>query len=141
MRFLTWFLGKVLPDSIKRMIFLSSLAAYIRDLNQPDKETLQKLNEILMLSANAEALRFPMEISSKIWGRFNTESLDGIQCGQAHAFSLKGLHKSQMRIVANRLIDHQPRWLKYQSKEGTRQDIYKLFLSLDAVMGEKAKSA
>lgn len=143
MKLFTWLLGKMLPDQIKRMIFLSSLAAYVRNLNQPDIETLEKLNEILLLSNNAEALRLPMEISSKIWGKFNIEQLKsaGASFDEENNLSMQGLQKSQMRIVANRLIDHMPKWLKYQSKEGTRQDIYKLFLSLDLIIGRNTKHA
>ena len=130
-RFLNW----LLPDKIKRMIFLSSLAAYIRDLQKPDKETLKKLNEILLLCSNEEALRFPIEIHSKIWGRFDIECLQqsGIDVSNMREFHTRGLAKSEMRIVANRFIDYMPVWLKYQSKESIRQDIYRLFLGLEVI--------
>lgn len=140
MKLTSWLLNRVLPDPIKRMIFLSSLAAYIRNLDEPDKELLQKLNEILLLSSNAEALRLPMEIHSKIWGKFDTNRLrcDGINCSNMRDFKLEGLPKSQMRIVANRLIDYMPSWLKYHSREGIRQDIYRLFLGLDLVLDNQS---
>lgn len=137
----SWFLKRTLPDQIKRMIFLSSLAAYIRDLHKPDKETLERLNDLLLLSSNVEALRLPMEIQSKIWGSFDVQRLqcDGIQCQSLRNFELKGLAKSEVRIVANRLIEHMPTWMKYQSKEGIRQDIYRLFLGLDIVLGKPSQ--
>ncbi len=143
MKVLSWLLTRSLPDPIKRLIFLSSLAAYIRDLDQPDIETLKKINEIMCLSGNAEALKFPMKIHTRIWGNFDTERLscDGINCRSLKNFRLVGLPRSQMRIIANRLIDYMPVWLKYKSREAIRQDIYMLFLGLDSVLDKESKVA
>lgn len=138
-KFLTW----LFPDRIKRMIFLSTLAAHIRDLQQPDAETLSKLNDILLLSSDAKALRFPMEFHSRIWGKFNPVCLrkEGIAVDSICGLQTRGLAKSELRIVANRLIDYMPAWLKYQSKEGIRQDIYKLFFGLELIVDNASSAA
>ena len=128
-----WLLKKILPAAIKRLVFLSSLAAYVRDVKNPDQEMLEKLNEVLMLSSDPQALKLPMQINSVIWGKFNMDDIKviGDQKHSSDSLSMSGLQRSQTRIMANRLIDYMPEWLRYQSKEKMRQDIYRLFLCMD----------
>lgn len=137
-----WVLTKVLPDRIKRLVFLSSLAAYVRDFDQPDDDTLYKLNEILSLSTNADALKLPMYIHTRIWGSFDVSRLKscGLELKTMKNIRLDQMEQSQMRVVANRLIDYAPSWLRYQTKEYTRQDIYHLFLGLYVVLGNPSKT-
>lgn len=138
MKLTSWVLGKVLPDKVKRMIFMSSLAAYLRDIDQPEDEVLQKLNSVLRLSSDYRAMRFPIVFHSYIWASFDTCTITdkGIAC-ESHTlkgFRLVGLTKPQARIVADKIIAYIPDWLRYASKNQTRKDVYRLFVTLELFM-------
>lgn len=138
MKLTSWVLGKVLPDKVKRMIFVSSLAAYLRDIDQPEDEVLQKLNSVLKLSSDYRAMRFPIVFHSYIWDSFDTGTITdkGIACESdtLKGFRLVGLSKPQARIVTDKIIDYIPDWLRYASKNQTRNDVYRLFVTLELFM-------
>ena len=127
-RFIGSMLGRFLTPRAKRLIFLSSLTAYIKDVHDPDNATLEKINEMFSLSENTSALKFPMQVSTRIWGGFDTAELKyaGVNCSTLSEVGSQKLAISQMRIVANRLIKYMPDWLRYESNESMRQDIFKL---------------
>ena len=122
------FLGYVLSDRTRKMIFLSSLAGYIQNITNPDNQMVEKINELFSLSRNPSALKLPIQMNAKIWSAFDQSRLVKAD--------LKGVCLSdvcdtrlsipQLRIVANQLIDSVPKWLIYGSREAMRQDIYKL---------------
>lgn len=138
MKLKSWVLGKVLPNTVKRMIFMSSLAAYLRDIDQPEDEVLRKLNSVLRLSSDYRAMRFPIVFHSYIWDSFDTCTITdkGIACNSdtLKGFRLVGLSKPQARIVADKIIDYIPDWLRYASKNQTRKDVYRLFVTLEIFM-------
>lgn len=131
----TWLLNKTLSSSIKRLIVLSSFAAHIRDLNKPDDETLEKLNQIMALSSDAKAMLFPMKLHSRIWSRFDHQKLEeiGFAFNDPHAITTENISNSQIRILIKQVINSLPQWLVYQSHEEMRKDFYHLLTTLDVL--------
>ena len=129
------FLCKYLPKRIKRMIFLSSLGSNIKGVDKPDLRVIKKLNEILMLSSNPNALKFPIAINSKIWGNTNLEYVDDIRhiCPDFVDSGFKHLSKSQSRRVSNVFINRAPSYLLYESNTNMRRDIELLMSNIDNV--------
>jgi len=52
---------------MKKLILFSSLTAVLRQDDALDKQTLEKLNLVMGLSSDVEAMKFPVYIRSAIW--------------------------------------------------------------------------
>lgn len=61
------FLKVYLPTRIKRMIFLASVFAYISETDTPSDETVQKLNKVMRLSRDEQAIRLPFAMKKMVW--------------------------------------------------------------------------
>lgn len=132
-RFVEGLLSKAFSDDIKRLIFLSSLAAYMENVTNPDNHTVNTLNELFSLSKSSAALKLPMQSHSKIWGSFDIRELNssGIECKNMCELKNRKLTVPQLRIVASRLIRYMPKWLMYSSKENMKKDIFKLMQNIE----------
>lgn len=114
---------------------MSSLAAYIKSLDKPDEQLIKQLNHILRLAHDPNALKLPMEFSSFIWQNFSIDLIrcEGVACDRIKDFKMRGLTRGQSRRIANRFIEKMPKWLVYSSKTKIREDIFRLFLSLEII--------
>ena len=127
---------KWLPDKVKRMLFLTSLAAYVKDLKNPPLAALEKLNTLMLLSSNTSLLMFPIEIRSKIWADMTVKDLEE-HLGRTVTFQelRKGdLNAAQKRILTSMVIDKAPKCLIYGSNSRIRKDLYKMFDNLDTAL-------
>lgn len=61
------FLCQRISGRVKRLIFLSSVFGLIENINAPSKDTIQKLNTVLKLAHNNDAVAFPIYIHSWLW--------------------------------------------------------------------------
>lgn len=129
----TWLLSRVLPPKVKRMVFISSLAAYIKQLDEVDDYMADQLNLILGLTDDSRNLRLPMHFSTSLWKGSDKELLETAHCSRISDLTLRGLTLSESRKVANIIISRAPKWLIYTSKTKLREEIYKLFLSLEII--------
>lgn len=137
-----WTLKHILPVRVKRMIALSSLAAHLKGIKDPDDELLLQLNRILHLAKYPKAMLLPVEYNDRIWQDFDTACIRaaGAACGTLKGFRMVGLTKSQARMVADRIISYLPEWLRYASVGVTRRDIYNLFISLELLTGSNRQT-
>jgi hypothetical protein len=62
-------LDKHLPRRTKRLLFLASFFASVKDEKEPsfDDPALQKLNQLMRLSNTDSALKLPVHLSRVIW--------------------------------------------------------------------------
>lgn len=129
------FLGSVLSPSAKRMIFLSSLAAHLKNVNNPDRDLLEKLNELMSLSKDSSALRLPMLMQARIWDSFDVSEIKQLNAPVKTLAEVPGsrLSMAQLRILSIRIIRHIPKCLHYDSTEMMRQDIFKLVKNSQAL--------
>ena len=57
------------PKGIKRLVFLSSLIAFVANTNTPEKEFVRNMNEVLQLSRGGDSsLELPIRLSKVLWG-------------------------------------------------------------------------
>lgn len=121
-------LGAALPDYAKRILFLSSLAAHMNNVSNPDRELMEKLNELMSLSKDTGALRLPMLLHGKMWDTLDISELKQLDTPIKSLTEVPGakLKMAQVRILAARIIRHIPKCLHYDSKEAMRNDIYRL---------------
>lgn len=129
------FLNRSLTKDNKRMIFLTSLTAFIKDSKNPDDLVLEKLNELFSLSKDPNVLRGPMMLHPRIWDAFSMTDLrdKGITCTTLSKLEPQTMSMSQFRILANHLIRYAPEWLRYDSATNMRNDIYKLLRNTQAL--------
>jgi hypothetical protein len=95
-KILHYFLSFILPNRIKRMIYLSSLAPILLD-RKPDISLASELNSNLRIASNYNALLLPMYLSRYIW--------------------------NDTDMVKHNIIDHVPFWLKYGCNCTIRNDL------------------
>lgn len=129
MSFILELFSFLLPDRIKRMIFLASLNAKINNMRNPSVEALNKLNNVLALATNTKAMELPMEISYSIWSGFNTKELinRGFSCAGLPGINYRAMTSSQKLDLANCVIKNAPKWLRYNDATSMQTDLLKMF--------------
>lgn len=122
-----------LPTKTKRLIFLSSVVASIENVTNPDKELLSKLNELLCLSHEKEAINLPMYVHGILW----KNEIKSIKCpscfdgiGSVCDVKEMQLTKPQIRALSNVIINKTPPWMIYGTRKEIRDDLSIVFQNL-----------
>lgn len=124
----TAILEHILPPRTKRLMFLASLSARVKDVEEKQKEpafddaTLQKLNQLMALSANDEALKLPVHLSRVIW---RGKTLADI-CGED--LPTKQLTPDRVESISQTIVSGMPSYLKYDKAEEMVGQVKKLLL-------------
>lgn len=104
----------------KRLLFLGSLMAKLEGKDLFDKHTVLKLNQVMGLSHNPNAVQFPALLSNVIWhGRTKIMSLKS----QLNPSRLDG---DSLKTVVDDVMSEMPSWLRYGSDEEIENDVGKL---------------
>ncbi len=109
---------------MKRLVYLSSLAAVINNTQTLDKDITMKLNEILHLATTGtSALRLPIQLSNVLWA--NKKIL------QEHFAKLKESKKDSTCAIDSikQILSTSPSWIRYGSESEMMGDISSLFCS------------
>ncbi len=111
---LSLLLGRVLDDRMKRLILFASLSAkFCGDKTKFNSATLHKLNNVMALSSNDQALALPVHLSKVIWqGDSDREVL----------YPTATNPEPEDELV-NKIINSIPEWLRYSNKKGLREDL------------------
>ena len=131
------FLGQVLPKRMKRLIFVSSFIAHIKNSTNPDKELLSKINKLLLLSSNDDALLLPVQLHQQIWQKvvlkdvLTDKNIEIDDISQIASYSFK---KPQIRTLSEEIIRVIPNWLLYGSKTQIRSDLICIFQNMDILL-------
>jgi len=106
----------LLPRHIKRLMLYSSLTAIIRHQPELDRDTLEKLNDVMHLSSDVDAMKFPVFIKRAIW--------KGEQPIQIHPDMFVGSPTAtNVDALAQQLIDKIPRWLRYDHESTLHDEV------------------
>ncbi len=136
-------LDKLLPNFAKRTILLSSLVGCIMDIPKSidvidDKEVISlvnKLNNLFHLSKSTVGLASPMIIHHLVWHDLFKETLiftrTKLEITSLADLSKHKLNTVEKRIVANKVLDSIPKWLRYNSRNKMRADLITLFDNVD----------
>ena len=116
---LTFCLAGLIPKRAKRIIFLSTL---FRIIDEPEKEktdvnpeTLKKLNSVLSLCHNEEALYFPCHLTTVMWNKDIIENLPQKVKGE--------IENHELDLLTDKVIKNAPSFMLYDSNRKMRQDI------------------
>jgi hypothetical protein len=126
-------LEKTLPDRMKRLIFISSFLAHIHKCRKSDDALISKLNELLELSGDKNALVLPMQLHDKIWSDVKLDQILNNKSVRLSSFDEIASYEflsTKLRIVSEEIVEATPAWLKYSSKTKMRSDLITLFKSL-----------
>lgn len=105
----------MLPKRMKKLILFSSLTAVLRQDDVLDKQTLEKLNFVMKLSTDVDAMKLPVYMRSAIW-----KGGAPIQIPEA-VFS-KQPRMQDMQDVIGEFISKIPRWLRYGQDDEMKSD-------------------
>lgn len=123
-------LGVSLSERIKRLIFLASFSARLKDRTTFDNATLVKLNEVMVLCSTEAAIQLPVHLSKAIWhGKTISEIVD-----QA-AYTPKASAQERLQYMVSRVLVTCPEWLRYESESKMREDLVRLISLQDTVFG------
>ncbi len=97
---------RMLPERTKRLVFLASFSAQLKETNEMSGELLHKLNKMFALSADDNALKFPVHLSHVIWRNRPLEP------GVRLSITTEVLH-GRAHAVARKVIAAMPTCLRY----------------------------
>lgn len=122
------FLERHLPNRTKRLIFITSLGARMKNTETFDNATLHKLNQVMTLSSNESALKLPVQLSRAIWrGKSSYEIFN--------ADVQETIKAARIKEMAVRAIKAMPAWLRYDRDENIEKDVVQLLSNSPAVLG------
>lgn len=109
---------------VKRMVYLSSLAAIMNDTQILDKEIATKLNRILHLATTGtSSLKLPVHLSKVIWSNKKVlqKAFDTIKQS-----IINGSSHCDFKCI-DEIINATPDWFKYDLDSNIKIDISNLF--------------
>ncbi len=136
LRTIRQFLSERISARIKRLIFLSSVFGLVGNVNNPSKDTMSKLNTVLKLAHNNDAIAFPMYIHSWLWRNCDpnlkvqidgeTVSLADLLRNVTEATDMTW-QGSQFKLLAEYLTQIAPQWIVYGPTQMIAKDLEVLF--------------
>lgn len=123
------FLKYRLSPRIKRMIFLSSLLGFTKPKDLLSIDTIIKINEVLGLAHDVEAIRLPMFIRTWVWDHeFNEEIPVNNRSVMLSQFYDVQLTRIDFGLLSDYIISKAPDWLIYAGKDVICRDIESLHI-------------
>lgn len=127
-RFIYRVLSSKTPKRIKRLLFVSSLLGLLDDAERTDKEMTVKLNSLLKVAHNHEALLFPIAVKSLIWNKLIKEPNLTIEGTEYSIFDFKKIKNVDRNydLLISFILTQMPIWLVYGSKNLMHHDLQML---------------
>lgn len=121
------FLDRYLPRRTKRLMFLASFFARVKDGQvegepQIDDPVLEKLNRLMQLSKSDSALKLPIHLSKAIW---RGKTLTDI-CGES--ILADQTSPDMIEHATKQIIMAMPKWLRYGRPEDIEKDVRQLLV-------------
>jgi len=112
-------LGQHLSERTKRILFLASFSAQLKDPSEFDDEMRHKLNQMLELSSDDNALKLPVHLSHAIWRNRPFEL--GVR------LSLKNESvQERAHLLGKKVMEAMPKWLRYGDDKRMLGDLEQL---------------
>lgn len=122
---LSKFLMHKVSPRIKRLIFLSSVFSLFENTTTASDATLTKLNSVLKLAHNQDAIAFPMYIRSWLWNECEPQKKILVN---GEELSLGELLQQQrtpevLEKIAAYLMSIAPSWIVYSDNKSIAKDL------------------
>jgi hypothetical protein len=125
--FFAGLLMKHLPNRTKRLILFASLSARMCNTTRFDKSTLSKLNQVMLLGSDDNALTLPVQLSKVIW--------KGDAGVQVHYPEPQAVDPEE---AISRVFEAIPQWLRYAQPETIRADLMTFMSHRDLIAAHPA---
>lgn len=121
-------LDRYIPSRTKRMMFIASLSARLKDSSGLDATTRKRLNEVMAASHDEAAMQVPALLSRVIWDGRTVYQLcdDNVAEGT--------LDQTRSRRIASSVVEATPAWLRYAGKDDIEKDV-RMLLDNRAAIG------
>lgn len=122
---LKYMLSKLVSQHVKRIVAMGSLAAKCNRLGRLEREGVDRLNALLVLTIQGrqDALLVPSRLKDFVWGK---TKLDEVLTPE---MLNRPMSEDQAREISLRIVDLTPMWLRY-GKLLMVDDICKLVLEI-----------
>lgn len=123
---------RMLPNKLKRLLFLSTFFAYMQDNDKPDREMVCRINQLLTLTNNENSAMPPNFVQKRIWSKIipRDEPIgeSGLKLCELTEIADIEVYKVQARYITNRIINNIPPSLRYGSNREIGSDLMKLLM-------------
>jgi len=119
-----WFFERLaihMPRRTKRLIFLASLTALIKNTTTLSQETLKRLNDLMAVAQDERALQLPAQLSHGIWCGKNI-----CEVCRRETMEVKTLSTAAILDIAVRIYESMPDWLRYGRESDIQGDIIRI---------------
>lgn len=123
-RFWHRFLEKRLPRRIKRLIFISTIMALVKKIQEPNMELISQLNNIFQVTREPQAFLMPMKIKNVVWKNSKDKQLDCPHSGtQSITELLSRNHDSDDYLAIGQFFaKNAPPWIRYGAEDLMSED-------------------
>lgn len=123
---------KNFPKRFKRLIYISSIIAIIKQIREPDHILIAKLNDIFKIARYPDAMIFPMYIKSFIWRDLKADNIINIngKCVLVSDIECNCISETDYEAIAKYFNSIAPGWLKYGSEKLMIYDVVLLMKHL-----------
>ncbi len=116
-----------LPDKTKKWIFLSSVLAVLRNVNDAslnnDAILVKKLEEIFNITATPQACIYAMRIKHLIWKSIENKIVLNNKEVELSELHNKKLSEREINELVSYIKNLVPSWLKYNNDEDMSNDV------------------
>jgi len=116
----TIFLFKRVSKHAQRIFFLASLGGQFNHYATQRRMAMAKLNEAMQLSFREDAMKLPMYLSQRVWGR----------TGLGNVLTEESLQQAEtdgdLRELAAKVVDISPTWAHYAPRDEMVDDVVEL---------------
>ena len=128
------FLKTHLPNRTKRLVFLASLTARLKNSDFFDAETLKKLNLVMALASNDAAIELPVCLNKVIWhdqSACKILSINNVCCESQNKIEIE---TSNIKSMAASVMSVMPDWLSYGERKDIQNDVEQLLSNFDNIV-------
>lgn len=142
-RGLSGFVQHALPEHMKKLILYASLTGMLKEEKALDKQTLEKLNTVMGLSSDVEAMKLPVFVGSAIWKGekpidIPTELISKPWNESDAQSRVQTLRDVQSRV--DTLLSKIPKWLRYGDDAKRRSDVQLYLLHCNEYLESNQRS-
>jgi hypothetical protein len=133
------YMSDKLPKKFKRMIYLSSIAAFMEQKCDPDSSLARQINSIMRLAKYPDSMIFPMYIKTAIWKNIGSNPIVTNTGKFVKASDI--LDKQEYREsedVAVHFVSYAPEWLRYADPSVMLNDVMDLIHTLKTIRRQPA---
>jgi hypothetical protein len=113
------------------MMFLASLFGYLIGKKTPSNESINRLNSVLNLYSDQDAIKFPIHIYKSLWKSLDDNVDYYTAIGESFTSYAKRLSLSgRSREISEVVFRHAPYWMLYGDREIILKDIDLMMINL-----------